>query len=197
MDNNFEDKEYDDIEIKEEKNKKIISGIYEWVEEFMVAISVIVILLTVVIRVVTVSGTSMMPNYYHNDRLVISSYVGEVKAGDVVVIVDVLEEPIIKRVIATEGQTVDISDGFVYVNGEALDNSIYNVKNGITYIESSAVNPMEFPCTVPENHIFVLGDNRRVSNDSRYSEIGMVDERKVLGKAIFNIFPFDRIGSVK
>ena len=196
---------YEEQDMQEEnigeisRKKKIILNLYEWVEEFTIAIAVIVILLSFAVRVVTVSGTSMLPNYRHNDRLIITSYNNEINVGDVVVLVDVLDEPIIKRVIATEGQTVDIDTekGIVYVNGEALDDSVYGIENGITFLESAAVFHTKFPCTVPKGHIFVLGDNRRVSNDSRYSAIGMVDERKVLGKAFFSIFPFDKIGFTK
>ena len=198
--NIYEEPDKPEVETEKiNKKKKIILNLYEWVEEFTIAIAVIVILLSFAFRVVTVSGTSMLPNYKHNDRLIITSYNNEINVGDVVVLVDVLDEPIIKRVIATEGDTVDIDTqkGIVYVNGEALDDSIYGIENGITFLESAAVFHMEFPCTVPEGHIFVLGDNRRVSNDSRYSAIGMVDERKVLGKAFFNIFPFDRMGFAK
>ena len=180
-------------------SKKISRSIFEWLEEFVIAVSVIVILLSFAVRIVTVSGSSMEPNYYHNDRLIITAHGGEIKEGDVIVVIDALNEPIIKRVVATEGQTVDLDTetGIVYVNGVARDESKYGIENGITFIHPNAVDPLEFPLTVPENHIFVLGDNRKVSNDSRYGEIGLIDERKVLGKAIFNIYPFDKIGLAK
>ena len=201
MKNNL--KEDIDYEIQEPEEeclyKRIASSVFEWTEEFVIAISVIVIILSFIIRIVTVSGTSMMPNYSHNDRLVISAFQSEINRGDVVVIVDVLDEPIIKRVIATEGQMVDIDSdtGAVYVDGKALDNTVYGVENGITHLEAPAEYHLSFPCIVPEDHIFVLGDNRKVSNDSRYVNIGMVDERKVLGKALLNIYPFDKIGLAK
>ncbi|MBE6730532.1 MAG: signal peptidase I [Ruminococcaceae bacterium] len=180
-------------------SKKISRSVFEWLEEFVIAVSVIVILLSFIVRIVTVSGSSMEPNYYHNDRLIITAHGGEIKEGDVIVVVDALNEPIIKRVVATEGQTVDLDPetGIVYVNGVARDESKYGIENGITFIHPNALDPLEFPLTVPENHIFVLGDNREVSNDSRYGEIGLIDERKVLGKAIFNIYPFDKIGLAK
>lgn len=180
-------------------SKKISRSVFEWLEEFVIAVSVIVLLLSFVVRIVTVSGSSMEPNYYHNDRLIITAHSGGIKEGDVIVVVDALNEPIIKRVVATEGQIVDLDQetGVVYVNGIARDESKYGIENGITFIHPNAVDPLEFPLTVPENHIFVLGDNRKVSNDSRYGEIGLIDERKVLGKAIFDIYPFDKIGLAK
>ena len=150
-------------------SKKISRSVFEWLEEFVIAVSVIVILLSFIVRIVTVSGSSMEPNYYHNDRLIITAHGGEIKEGDVIVVVDALNEPIIKRVVATEGQTVDLDPetGIVYVNGVARDESKYGIENGITFIHPNALDPLEFPLTVPENHIFVLGDNREVSNDSR------------------------------
>lgn len=113
------------------------------------------------------------------------------------VIIDALEKPIIKRVIATEGQTVDIdnSTGTVYVDGEELDNTQFDVDNGITY--TSDQDASRFPLTVPEGCVFVLGDNRVVSLDSRYAEVGTIPTEKILGKSVVRIYPFSRIGTTK
>ena len=112
-----------------------------------------------------------------------------------------LEEPIVKRVIATEGQTVDIDfvSGAVYVDGELLEEDYINEP---TYVEEGT----EFPLTVPEGSIFVMGDNRNHSSDSRSSDLGTVDTRYVIGKAVFLLFPgadeatgqrdFGRIGPI-
>jgi len=141
----------------------------------------------------------MFPNYINGERLIVANYSSKIEQGDVVVMTNVLDEPIIKRVIATEGQTVNIDyeTGIVYVDGMALDETQYGVENGTTTSPSIAYEPLVFPQTVPDNCIFVLGDNRGVSKDSRYAEVGMVDVRHVLGEAVFVIFPFDRFGSVK
>ena len=124
--------------------------------------------------------------------------------GDIVVLRKdtFLEEPIVKRVIATEGQTVDIDfvSGAVYVDGELLEEDYINEP---TYVEEGT----EFPLTVPEGSIFVMGDNRNHSSDSRSSDLGTVDTRYVIGKAVFLLFPgadeatgqrdFGRIGPLR
>ena len=174
-------------------------ALFEWLEEIVVALTIVILILTFVFRVVTVSGSSMFPNYINGERLIVANYSSKIEQGDVVVMTNVLDEPIIKRVIATEGQTVNIDyeTGIVYVDGMALDETQYGVENGTTTSPSIAYEPLVFPQTVPDNCIFVVGDNRGVSKDSRYAEVGMVDVRHVLGEAVFVIFPFDRFGSVK
>ena len=109
-----------------------------------------------------------------------------------------LEEPIIKRVIATEGQTVDFDyeAGVVYVDGQPVDETQFGLENGITSEPFSSFELLEFPQTVPEGCVFVLGDNRAVSEDSRYQDVGMIDERNILGKAVFHLFPFQSLGPV-
>ncbi len=178
---------------------KGVRALFEWLEEIVVALTVVILILTFVFRVVTVSGNSMYPNYVHGERLIVANYFRDIEPGDVVVLTNVLEEPIIKRVIATEGQTVNIDydTGIVSVDGVAVDETKFGLKNGITTSPSMAYEPLVFPQTVPKNCIFVLGDNRSVSKDSRYAEIGMVDARHVLGEAVFVIFPFDRFGTVE
>lgn len=181
--------------INMENEKNISKDIFEWIEELAIAIMLIVVLFSFLFRVITVSGESMFDNYYDGDRLIVTTLTGEIKQGDVVVIIDALEKPIIKRVIATEGQTVDIdnSTGTVYVDGEELDNTQFDVENGITY--TSDQDASRFPLTVPEGCVFVLGDNRVVSLDSRYAEVGTIPTEKILGKSIVRIYPFSRIGT--
>lgn len=184
----------------ESKQGRGVRSAYEWLGEIIAAVVIVVLIFTFLLRVVTVSGTSMYPNYHEGDRLVVTNAFGQpLKQGDVVVLVNVLEDPIIKRVIATENQVVDIDfeTGTVYVDGQALDESQFGLENGITRETATALEKTEFPATVPEDHIFVLGDNRPVSEDSRYTAVGMVSEENVLGKAEFRLFPFDRFGLVE
>lgn len=181
-----------------QKPGKIVTTILEWAEEVILAIVLIAVVFTFVGRVVTVTGTSMAPSFHEEDRVLVVNDVGRVKRGDVVVIVNVLQEPIIKRVVATEGETVDFDyeSGAVLVNGQAIDETQFGLENGVTGEPFGSFELLEFPQTVPEGCVFVLGDNRAVSEDSRYQDVGMIDERNILGKAVFHLFPFQRLGFV-
>lgn len=171
----------------------------DWVEELVFAVVLIAVVFTFFFRVVTVSGSSMYPSYLDSDRVLVSSFPGAVEPGDVVVIVNVLEEPIIKRVVATQGQQVDFDEelGAVLIDGTPLDEEAFGLENGVTYLPYSPEGVMDFPQRVPKGCVFVLGDNRLVSEDSRFEEIGMIDERNILGKAVFRLFPPQRLGRLK
>lgn len=175
----------------QEKDKKKEDGgrdLYEWVQALVCSVLTVVLLFTFVIRLIGVEGHSMVPTLQDGDRLLVlnSMLYSDYKYGDIVVLRkdSFLEEPIVKRVIATAGQTVDIdfSSGAVYVDGEKLEEDYINE---LTLLSEGT----EFPLTVPENSIFVLGDNRNRSNDSRDSRLGTVDVRYVIGKAVFLVFP--------
>ncbi len=183
-----------------EKSKIGIQGlIFEWIEEIAFASIVVIFILSLAFKNVTVFGPSMEPNYIEEDKLLVSAVHGEAEFGDVVVLLGVLETPIIKRVVATEGQTVDIDEetGTVYVDGVALDEAQFGLENGITTKGYTSLELTPLPQVVPEGHVFVLGDNRAVSEDSRYAEVGMVDERKIIGKAVFRFFPLSEFGTVE
>ena len=161
---------------------------YEWVRSLVGAVLVITLLFTFVVRLMGVDGHSMVPTLQDGDRLLVlnSMLYDDYKYGDIVVLrkSSFLSEPIVKRVIATEGQTVDIdfSTGSVYVDGVLLKEDYINE---LTFTEEGT----EFPLTVPEGSIFVMGDNRNHSNDSRDSRLGTVDSRYVIGKAVVLAFP--------
>ena len=157
-------------------------------------IALILSIYMVFFRVVVVVGPSMYDTLIQGDRLVLlSSFVyTDPQPGDSVVASKESfdhGECFVKRVIATEGQTVDIdfNTGTVYVDGVALDEE---------YIHTSTTRPegVEFPLTVEDGHIFVLGDNRDSSLDSRSPQIGQVDKRQIVGKAIFLLSPGDNGG---
>ncbi len=185
-----------------EKEKLLPPGraaaVLEWLEELTAAVVFIAVAFTFVVRVVTVSGTSMEPNYQDQDRLLVAGCWGGPRRGDVVVILNVLEEPILKRVIATAGQTVRFDDaaGVVLVDGRPVDDTKFGLENGRTYLPYGSPDRMEFPQTVPPGCVFVLGDNRPVSEDSRFRAVGMVDERHILGRAVFRLSPAESFGPV-
>ena len=188
-------------EVKEEKSS-LIAQVIDWVEVLSIAIIAVIIIFCLLFRVATISGDSMKNTLINGERVIITNLAYEPKQGDIVVVSRNIEnsieaqslsnEPIIKRVIAVGGQTVniDFEKGIVYVDGVALEED---------YISTPTVDKadVQFPVFVPEGSIFVLGDNRGDSLDSRFSQIGdggIIDNRYVLGHAIFRIFPFDRIG---
>ncbi|WP_411676685.1 signal peptidase I [Caproicibacter sp.] len=172
----------------------VAENCYEWIEALIISLSVIMILFVSLLRVnIVVDGDSMKPNFYNGNRVLVSCLSRNLSQGDVVVI-DAngtgLKERIIKRVIATGGQTVniDFTTGIVSVDGKEIDESAY-IKNGITKDQYD----VKFPQKVPAGHIFVLGDNRTISEDSRFQEVGMIDCRYVIGKVIFLLNPFHSI----
>ena len=180
--------------------------LYEWVQALVCSVLAVVLLFTFVIRLIGVDGHSMVPTLQDRDRLLVlnSLLYDDYQYGDIVVLRKntFLDDPIVKRVIATEGQTVDIdfSTGTVWVDGEQLEEDYINEK---TYLEEGT----EFPLTVPEGSVFVMGDNRNHSSDSRDSRLGTVDCRYIIGKAVFLAFPgpddktgkrdWSRIGPIK
>lgn len=173
------------------------SSCFEWIEALIPALIIILILFTFLFRVITVNGDSMKPNYENGNKVFVSCFDRNFSRGDIVVVDGrgtKLNEIIIKRVIATEGQTVniDFQKGVVSVDGKELDESAY-IQNGITKDQADVT----FPQKVPAGHIFVLGDNRTVSEDSRYADVGMIDTRYVIGKANFFITPFSEFGKLR
>lgn len=174
-----------------ERPRKVSKTILEWTEELVIAVVIIAVAFTFLFRVITVTGTSMVPNYNDGDRVLVTVGSFGVSRGDVVVITNVLDEPIIKRVIATEGQTVDFDyeSKSVLVDGQPVDETEFGLENGITDMPYTSFELLEFPQRVPAGCVFVLGDNRSVSEDSRYQIVGMIDKRNILGKAVFHLFP--------
>lgn len=175
------------------EQKKNENEALDWLQCIVSAIVVCILLFTFAFRVVSVVGSSMVPTLEDNDRLIISNLFYRPKYGDIVVLrkLSFKDEAIIKRVIATEGQTVDIDfeEGIVYVDNVALDEP---------YVNALVHEPEDFtePVTVPEGCVFVMGDNRNRSTDSRYASIGCVDTGLILGKAYFRLLPFDKFGGI-
>lgn len=168
--------------------QKLHLNVYDFVSIIMSAFIVIAIIFVFAFRLVGVKGESMESTLHENDWL-ITMQKQEYVRGDIVVITEpnYFNEPLIKRVIATGGQTIDIDYGSatVFVNGEPINEPYINESFMVEKLDF-----MEFPYTVPEGKLFCMGDNRNYSTDSRSTLIGAVDERYILGKAVVRILPF-------
>ena len=170
------------------------SEVYDWMQSLVSALLICVLVFAFFIRIIGIIGSSMVPTFHDGDSVIISDMFYEPKQGDVVVLRKLAfqEEPIIKRVIAVAGQTVniDFQKGVVYVDGKALDEP---------YVAEPTYTALDFKgeITVPSNCVFVMGDNRNNSTDSRRSVIGCVDKRYILGKVLLRILPINKFGTVK
>lgn len=178
----------------------LAKNVFDYVEIFVAAIFVVMVLFTFVFRLCRVDGPSMENTLVDGERLVISNLFYEPDYGDIVVFhqtslsVDVFNEPIIKRVIAKAGDKVyiDFDTWSLYVNDKLVIED-YRKLEGVYTLRAD----YDFPVEVPEGCVFVMGDNRNNSSDSRNSEIGFVDERRILGRVILRITPLDRFGKVE
>jgi len=183
------------------KKKRFAEEIFEWVEIFSSALLTVILLFTFIFRMVTVEGPSMQEPLHARDNLVISHLFYTPKQNDIVVIQlpnTTFTVPIIKRVIATEGQEInfDFENWKVYVDGVELDEPYVNYAFGQP-MHNSSIDYDSLPITVEPGKIFVLGDNRNLSADSRNAQIGQVDINNVVGRVMFRVFPFDKFGVVK
>ncbi len=185
----------------QQPEEKLSSGdslkldLYFWLQALVMALVALILVFTLVGRIIGVDGNSMYPTLHHKDMLLLQSIGYEPRQGDVVVLTkafDTVTDPIVKRVIAVGGQTVEIDygAGTVAVDGEVLDEPYINEAMIEPYYENLT------SLTVPEGSIFVMGDNRNHSSDSRYVALGVVDERYVLGRALLILLPFGHFGPI-
>ena len=168
---------------------------YDWIQSLISALLICVLVFVFVVRIMDVHGTSMVPTLQNGDKVLVSGLLYEPARGDIVVFKkDGYDDnkALVKRVVAVEGDVVniDFERGIVYVNGEPAEED---------YIDVLTTTKIDFigPQTVPENCLFVMGDNRNASTDSRDKRIGMVDKRLVIGKVLLVIYPFDSFGMVE
>ncbi len=214
-------------ETVQEQKKSIGREIFEWVYSIAIAVAIAMLIKGFLFDLVKVDGQSMEKTLFNNDRLIVTKLGYEPKQGDIIILdsnytrrdeyYDMLAARegkdelswaeklansfslpnnckkvyYVKRVIAVEGQTIDIKDGNVYVDGNVIDEPY---ANGETYITDSSV---EYPQTVAEGCVFVMGDNREHSSDSRVSSLGQVKVGAVLGKSQIRIYPFNSISLTK
>ena len=172
-----------------ERKPDAVSSFYEWIDAAVFSLVVVVLVFTFLCRIVGVDGSSMKTTLMDRDLLILSVLPYTPERGDIVVVGRDAQEPLVKRVIGVAGDTVEIDEEQhrVRINGVLLDEPYIHVP---TYPEGMAGKTVE----IPDGKVFVLGDNRVASLDSR--SIGLIDEGDILGKAVFRILPFDRIGSI-
>lgn len=181
--------------MEENTKKKKVKEVLEYAESLTVVFAVMLLIFTFIARPATVDGESMLPTLRNGERLVISNLFYEPAPGDIVVLCGEADREegrnLIKRIIAVGGQTIDIDfeTGEVTVDGEVLDEP-YILER--THLDEGT----EFPLTVPEGEVFVMGDNRNGSRDSRSLSVGTVKEEYIVGRVLFRFFPFDRFGTV-
>lgn len=174
---------------------------YEWLEAIGFAIAIVVLLFTFFLRIITVTGTSMYPTFNDQERVLVNRMMGEPEENDIVIIImpvgDDYRKPLIKRVVATENQWIQLRDGMVYV-GDTPDTLTARVVPNLEDItEFGDQFDWSSPVQVPEECVFVMGDNRNHSKDSRSSEIGFVNEEYLLGEVILRVFPFNDFGPIE
>ena len=167
--------------------------ILEWAETLTFSLAVVITIFSFIFKLVMVDGSSMSPTMHDNDRVIVEHIFYQPKQGDIVVVIKPEtnnNKPLIKRIVAVEGQTVDIDfrAGVVYVDGKPL-------KEPYLKEPTYKAGRLAFPYTVEPGFVFVMGDNRNNSMDSR--EFGSVEKTRILGRAMFRIFPFTDIGTVK
>ena len=172
-----------------EKQLSLAQTLLEYAHDMAYILAAVLLLFTFLVRIVVVSGDSMFDTLVDGDYLLLvnNPICGELEQGDIVVAsMDRFRngEAIVKRVIATGGQTVDIDfeAGIVYVDGDALEEPY-------AFTHTNISEGMSFPLVVEDGCLFLMGDNRNESMDSRDPSIGLVDEREILGKAVFLLLP--------
>lgn len=186
-----------EINTQEPPAKKAVAYIFEWLDSAVFSMFVVILLFTFFFGIVGVQGESMQNTLFEGDKLIITHFNYTPEQGDIVIVSrnynnsqedavnGTAQEPIVKRIVAVAGQRVEIKNGKVYIDNEELQEDY----------TTSPTEAFDFTAqVVPDGHVFVLGDNRQDSHDSRMSDIGMVDTRYIMGKVILRIYPFDQIG---
>ena len=169
-------------------NGVVASTIFDWLGSLFTALVVVLIVMTFGFRIIDVDGRSMEPTLIDSDKVIITNLFYTPHQGDIIIIshAEQYEKPLVKRVIATAGQelNIDFENNEVYVDGVKLDEPYIQ---GVTV--QGDVPAEKLNGIVPEGKVFVMGDNRSISLDSRYQQIGFIDEDLIIGKAQLDIIP--------
>ena len=185
----------DDDDVAEPKAMRRARTFFDIVEILILTLAILFVSSSFFIRHAVVDGGSMNKTLSNGEHLIISDFFYTPDNGDIVVFQPENSEnttPLIKRVIATAGQTVEIHNAVVYVNGVAIDEPYVFLDGEID------PNYLNYPETVvPEGYVFVLGDHRNNSKDSRYDEVGLVDVRSILGRVLFRLTPLSKFGAIE
>ncbi len=204
------EKEFDNIELNEEESS-VSSTLLEWLDSLVISFVVVVLLFTFFLGKVKVDGESMNNTLQDSDQLIISDFMYKPQRKDIVIIsrnpnnIDGAKnanEPIVKRVIAVEGDTIEITDdNKVLLNDEEIDEPYikdYALGTGTPNDEFKREMKRQNlgdKLVIPKGRVFVMGDNRYNSHDSRKGDIWLVDERYIMGKVLFRVFPFDKMST--
>lgn len=194
-DNTLLDQENNVFLEDDDETDGVFIEIKKFVKDLIVTVLVVLFIITFIVQPTTVDGQSMMPTLYNQDQLLldkVSHWVIGYRRDDIIVFPYMYEENkyYIKRIIGLPGETINIKNGSVYVNEQRLDEPL-------DLDEIEEIGSTIFPVTVPQGSYFVLGDNRNHSKDSRFTDVGFINEKDILGKAFWRVFPFQRFGGLK
>lgn len=174
-------------------DNSMVNTVYDWVRTIIFTFIIAMVCSVFLLRIIKVDGGSMNDTLSDNDMVMVTDMLYTPHNGDIIVIThgEHYNKPIIKRVIATEGQklTLDFQNERIIVDGEVLKE---NYIKGTTFSHNFA--DYEIPSEIPKGKVFVMGDNRPISKDSRKAEIGLIDVENIVGKAQFVAFPFNHFG---
>lgn len=174
------------------KKTKAAQMVFDWITSVVIAVVFLCVVFTFFVRPVKVDGDSMLPTLQDKNWLLVSAFDSNPEQGEIVIVTQPNETskggPVVKRVIAVGGQVIDIDfrSGTVYVDGKELDEPYILERTYRSF-------DVQFPLTVPEGYLFVMGDNRNDSLDSRSTRIGLIDERYILGSCLFRVYPFGSV----